>query len=106
MLDTNDLLVAIKKASMDAVNSAKPVDIVYGRVEAIAPLEINVENKMSLSSDMVLVPGIFKVHRVMVNVDGVLHEGTLDYTLKFGDRVILLSSPGGQKYVVLDKVSL
>ena len=50
MLDTNDLLVAIKKAAIDAVENIKPVNIAFGKIDSIDPLSVNVENKLKLSS--------------------------------------------------------
>lgn len=50
MLDSNDLLNTIKKAAVDAVEASKPVAVVYGKVLSVSPLEINVEQKMILTS--------------------------------------------------------
>ena len=48
MLDANDLLIGIKRASINAIENAKPVNLVFGKVSSISPLNINVENKLKL----------------------------------------------------------
>lgn len=87
------LLEIIKKAAVEAVEAAKPVSVVFGRVTAASPLTVRVDQKLTLSGDMLAVcAGIEPL-------PGHVREG-----LKAGDRVLLLRMQGGQKYVVLDKV--
>lgn len=50
MLDNSDLLNTIKKMATEAVETSKPVAIVYGKVLNASPIEINVEQKMILNS--------------------------------------------------------
>ena len=50
MLDLNDLLAAIKKAAVEAVEAGNPTALVYGRVISTSPLKINIEQKMTLTS--------------------------------------------------------
>ena len=54
MLDTNDLLNSIKKAAQEAVDASKPVALLFGKVLNTSPLEINVEQKMILSSEQLV----------------------------------------------------
>ena len=48
MADANGLVEAMKKAALDAVDAEKPVNLCYGKVTRVSPLEINVEQKMTL----------------------------------------------------------
>lgn len=87
MLNANDLLVAIKKAAIDAVNASQPSDFCFGKVTSDNPLKILVEQKMTLG----------KAQLVMT-------ETVSKASLKVNDEVILLKKKGGQKYLILDKV--
>lgn len=48
MPDVNELVEALKKAALDAVNSTKPVYVYFGEVVSASPLKVNVEQKMIL----------------------------------------------------------
>ena len=50
MLDTNDLLICIKKAAKEAVDADQPSDFCFGKVTSQKPLKISVEQKMILTS--------------------------------------------------------
>lgn len=50
MLDANDLLNAIKKAANDANDAGQPADFCFGKVTNTAPLQILVEQKMTLGA--------------------------------------------------------
>lgn len=104
MLDTNDLLVAIKKAAIDAVENIKPVNIVFGKIDSTSPLSVNVENKLTLSNEQLIMRDIFKVYELKCEVDGKVGVARLDLKLKPGDDVILFRIQGGQKYLILDRV--
>ena len=104
MLDTNDLLVAIKKAAIDAVENIKPVNIVFGKIDSTSPLSVNVENKLKLSNEQLIMRDIFKVYELKCEVDGKVGVARLDLKLKPGDDVILFRIQGGQKYLILDMV--
>lgn len=48
MADATELLTTMKKAALDAVESTKPVNVFFGKVVSVNPLQINVEQKMIL----------------------------------------------------------
>lgn len=104
MLDTNDLLVAIKKAAIDAVENIKPVNIVFGKIDSTSPLSVNVENKLTLSNEQLIMRDIFKEYELKCEVDGKVGVARLDLKLKPGEDVILFRMQGGQKYLILDRV--
>jgi len=104
LLDANDLLIAIKRASIDAVESIKPVNMVYGKVDSISPIKVNVENKLTLTKDQLIVSDRFKNYEIPCEVDGKVGIAKYDNTLQTGDDIILLRIQGGQQYVVIDRV--
>lgn len=104
MLDANDLLVAIKRASIDVIESVKPVNIVYGRVESVSPLKVNIENKLTLTKDQLSVPDRFKNYEMPCEVEGKVGITKYDNTLKSGEDIILIRVQGGQQYLVIDRV--
>lgn len=68
MVDAVELVKIIKKAAVDAVEAMKPANICFGTVESIAPLQINVEQKMTLGkSQLVLCRNVtdYAVHTTM-----------------------------------------
>lgn len=132
MLDANDLLMAIKKASVEAVDATKPTALVFGKVTSSSPLKINVEQKMTLTAAQLVLtrnvtdyktkisfdnPGIKQVFTTWDMGETVesspskiafktktKHDITIYNGLVVGDEVVLMRMQGGQKYLVLDRV--
>lgn len=92
----------------------------FGTVTRINPLEINVEQRFTITKEFLILTKNVKDYNVNVSVDwntdnrtveGTSHfhniNGTKTITihnaLKQGDEVILLQVQGGQKFIVLDK---
>ena len=88
MLNARELISAVKKAAVEAVEASQPADFCFGKVTSASPLRIFVEQRMTLGGNQL-----------------VLTE-TLSKTspLEVGDQVVLLKKKGGQMYLVLDKV--
>ncbi len=125
MLDANDLLNAVKKAAIGAVNASQPSDFCYGKVIGINPLKILVEQKMTLGAAQLVLTRNVTDYKTRVTVDwltGTESGGSGDSSfashnhpvsgtkemivhnaLQVGDEVILLKKQGGQKYLVLDR---
>lgn len=114
-----NMVQLIKQAAIEANEATKPTAIVFGVVESTLPLRINIDQKLSLTKEFLILmrqvtdyvteltieidtksatgpePHQHKIHdkaKVMI------HNG-----LKKGDSVILLRLQGGQKYIVVDK---
>ena len=125
MLDGTDLLNAVKKAALDAVNAGQPSDFCYGKVTSVNPLKILVEQKMPLGSAQLILSRNVTDYKTKVTIDWATESksggsgdssyashnhsvsGTKEMTvhngLQIGDEVILLKKKGGQKYLVLDR---
>ena len=126
MRDFNDLVTAIKKASVEAVNASKPMNLTYGKVVGVDPIKINVDQRLNLTSKQLILTGNVKDFEVEMTVDHVTEEtsgggGDLSFAshshrysgkkmftvhngLKLGEKVIMIQVQGGQKFVVLDRV--
>lgn len=89
----------MKRAAMEAWEAAKPVQVCYGAVTSISPLQILVEQKLPLEQeDLVLSDHVMDT---MAEVDG--RMAIIKNGLAVGDGVILIREQGGQKYVVMGK---
>lgn len=88
MPDYAELLNTIKQAAIEAVDAKKPVQICFGKVINISPLQILIDQKIILdSSFLVLTKNVTYFNK-----------------LEKGEEVILLRMQGGQKYIVLDMI--
>lgn len=101
----------IKQASLGAVGSENPVNILFGEVLSVDDFKIKVDQKLVLSKDFFIIPeSLTRYEKDLTHYHGnntedkgllnlVIREG-----LKSGDKVLLLRVQGGQQYVILDKV--
>ncbi len=113
------MIQIIKQAAIEAVEQSSPMSIAYGTVTKANPLEINVEQRMNIKGDMILLTSNVIDKEVEVEVNDKTEEGGTgphihEYkgikkhihkkSLKVGERVLLLRVQGGQKYIVLDRL--
>lgn len=87
--DAVEFVKVIKKTSVEAVEATKPVNVFFGKVVSVSPLEINVEQKLILGRLQLIVA-----------------ERLIKEQLKKNDEVILIRQQGGQKYVVIDRIGV
>lgn len=130
MADANELVVAMKKAALDAMEASKPVNVYFGKVESVSPLKINVEQKMILGeAQLILSRNVtdFKTQITGGNIKNYYYTGdiesgtlpvpspvhvhavgkievTVHNALKVGDEVILIRQQEGQKFIVVDRL--
>lgn len=64
-----DLVQSMKKAALEAVNASKPAGIIFGVVINIDPLEIDIEQRMTLGPDQLVVCQHLTDYTVEVDVD-------------------------------------
>lgn len=93
----NNLIDIIKEISVNANENNKPMNLFYGIVKSTSPLKIDVEQKMLLGKNQLILTRNVTDYRTN---DGVL----ISNALNTGDKVILLRVQGGQKFLVLDRV--
>jgi len=126
MLNTSDFLKTMKNVTTDTIESSKPVNIAFGKVINQSPLQINVDQKMTLGElQLILTRNVtdyvtnVTINWNTANTSGGSGEGsfashshslngtkqvTINNALKVGENVVLLRVQGGQKYLVLDRL--
>ena len=111
--DANELVKLIKQASTEAVEAGKPVNVCYGTVVSASPLQIQVEQKMTLGEAQLILTRNVTDYTVSVSVDWTDDDGTaingtktmtVNNALTAGETVIMLRWQSGQKFVVLDRI--
>lgn len=129
--DAVELTKAIKRAAIDAVRADKPVEVCFGKVTSASPLQILVEQKMTLGkAQLVLSRNVtdFKTQISAGNIQNYYYTGgtppdaptspvspshvhavgkievTVHNGLVVGDEVILIRQQEGQKYIVWDRI--
>lgn len=118
---------SIKHISKGVYESIKPTTIMFGKVISEKPLKINLEQKLTLGENQLILTrnvtdykteiSIPKTLDVSGNVAGYHGPGSLTTlnlppkmetiihnNLKQGEDVILLRLEGGQKFLVLDRL--
>lgn len=103
-----DLVALIKKAAMDAVRASKPTAIVYGEVKAVNPLKVQVDQRLTLEEDfLVLTKAVTSYTAIGTTSTDSGHSHTvtvtIDNSLQVGDKVTMIMVQGGQQYVIIDK---
>jgi len=83
----SELLQAVKRAALDAVEATQPAAPFIGTVTSEQPLQIQLHQRLILENP----------HLVFLSA--------VSGTLETGDRVALLRFQGGQKFLVLGIVS-
>ena len=104
MFDMNDFVKLMKKTAVDAVNASKPANMLFGIVISTSPLQIRVDQKLTLGSAQLVLSNNVTNHTVSIYIDGEYRSATMRNALKSGDDVILMQVSGGQKYIVIDKI--
>lgn len=127
MPDANGLVEAMKRASRDEREASKPVNVYFGEVISKSPLKINVEQKMILGENQLILARNVTDYMTTVTVQwatekGVLSDGKTTATplhthgivgtknflmhnaLEVGDEVIIIRQQEGQKFIVIDRI--
>lgn len=126
-----DMLKAVKKAGIQAMEQTAPAGIMLGVVKSINPLIINVEQRLDLPAGLLLLTDNVRDYKVKLSFDNpsiknivkpysmddvpgtdykitfqdaAKNEITIYNGLKAGEKVLLLRVQGGQKFVVLNRV--
>lgn len=127
MADYGEFLQVLKRAAVEAVEAGKPAAFCYGTVTGVGPLQIMADQKLPLEEMQLELTGA--VQDIWLDVE--ISTNTEDKSggggyaefaahkhavkgrkklriyngLQVGERVLLLRFQGGQKYLVLDRVS-
>lgn len=120
MYNANDVLQAVKCASLLAVEQQKPLQLQFGTVETVSPLSVRIDQKMFLGAAQLIVTRAVTNYTAFVTVDdetelpdsGIPHKHpykglktvTVHNGLTIGETVVLMRMQGGQQYLILDRV--
>lgn len=119
MADCKDLVAVIKRAAIEAVKAAGPIDITCGNVISVKPLKINIDQKKTLDEDMLVLCRNVTDYETEITITSSgehdqysgngIHshdkvKATIFNSLKVGDKVLVACFDGGQEFVVIDKV--
>ena|GEM_PF-288759 len=80
MLDSNDLVKTIKTVAIEAMAANKPMQLVFGTVMEENPLKINVEQKMLLDNEFLIVPQHLTDYKIRVGVNWQVETDTMQYS--------------------------
>ena len=126
MPDYTGAMDVIKRAAVEAVEAGSPTGIYFGKVLSTSPIQINVDQKMTLGPAQLVLSRNVTDYSTAIETEWettetqggsgenafALHSHrvtgakltTIYNGLAVGDQVILMRQQGGQKYIVLDKV--
>lgn len=90
----------MKKIALETQGASKPTVVQFGTIISSNPLEVNVDQRFTLSEDFLIVPEQLTEYKI--TIDGT--EYAIRKGLVAGDKVMLLRVQGGQLYVILDRV--
>lgn len=69
MSSANELVQTIKKASLDAIEASKPVNVYFGKVRTVTPLTVDVEQKMVLGESQLILTRNVTDYETMVTIE-------------------------------------
>lgn len=105
-----ELLAAVKRAAVEAVNASQPMAVVKGKVISVAPLQIMVDQKLILSETQLTgcgIAGCGPTISVQPKDDIGVYRLIIDTKnrnmLEIDDDVLMLRANGGQQYIIIGK---
>ncbi|WP_342443778.1 DUF2577 domain-containing protein [Lysinibacillus sp. FSL K6-0075] len=120
-----DILKEIQKLVLGVINAQKLSTVVYGTVLSVSPLEVQVDQKLTLKEEHLKLTRAVMDHEVEMTVDHVTenraggsgddafasHNHQYKGRKKFlihnglmkGDKVTMIRAHGGQQYLIIDK---
>lgn len=117
MADISALVEEIKRLAVSAVDARKPCGVFFGTIKSAKPLEIAVEQKLTLGEGQLILPRALTDYELEAEMDWetLTAKPKLEKikdkkkikvlnSLKVGERVALLRLEGGQRFLVLDRV--
>lgn len=104
MADVSALVDEIKRLAVSAVDAGKPCGVFFGVVKNEKPLEITVEQKLTLGEGQLILTRAVSDYETQVETDGAKKKIKVLNGLKVGERVVLIRLEGGQSFLVSDRV--
>lgn len=134
MPDYSAFVKVMKQAGVEATNAGGPVTVCFGKVMSTSPLQVLVDQKMTLGAAQLVLTRNVTDYEVEVTVEWETEKETSAHThivgeiesdqneqkhthqvigkkkmlvhnaLVEGDELVLLRQQGGQKYIIIDRV--
>lgn len=105
MPNANELVRLIKQASNDVYESRTPMNITYGTVTSVSPLEVRVDTKLVLQEVHLEVVKSLSDYTIEMSVNGgAVQTYTVYNALKINDKIAMLRFEGGRRFLVVDRV--
>lgn len=111
-----DILKEIQKLVLGVINAQKLSTVVYGTVISVNPLEVQVDQKLTLKEEQLKLTRAVMDYEVEITVDheteetdGHIHKYKGRKKIKIhnglveGDKVTMIRAHGGQQYLIIDK---
>lgn len=102
----SDLKRVIQKIATTSIENGKPVGVCYGEVRSIEPLEIKLNQSITLDKSQLVLCKTISDYEVEVEENGFKEKVKVLNALKKGEIVVMLQAQGGQKYLVIDRVGV
>lgn len=99
-----DILIEIQKLVLGVLNAQKLTTIAYGTVISVSPLQVQVDQKLTLKEEQLMLTRAVMDYEVEMSVNGgvrqiyKIHNGLMQ-----GDKVTLIRNHGGRQYLIIDK---
>jgi len=111
-----DILKEIQKLVLGVLNAQKLSTVVYGTVLSVSPLEVQIDQKLTLKEEQLKLTRAVMDYEVEITVDheteetdGHIHEYKGRKKIKIhnglieGDKVTMIRAHSGQQYLIIDK---
>lgn len=123
---SSNLLQVLKQITKDTILSERPSDFYFGIVSKVDPLEITLDQQIKLPKSFLILTRNVTDYEVEMTVDHMTEKAvggsgdamyashdhqykgrkkfTVHNALKVGEKVVMISAYGGQRYLVLDRI--
>ena len=125
-MSMNEILGIVKRAATESMEASQPVKVIIGEVVSDSPLQIKIDQKITLTSEFLILCREVTEHEIEMTVNHQvekmqggggdpsfaahqhMYKGRKVFQvhkgLKTGEKVLLIAVQGGQKFVVVDRV--
>lgn len=108
-----EFVEATKIAAYNMMAAKKLTDLIQGRVVSISPLQIYIDQKMTIGEKQVVLTDAVKDHDVDITIKGISDSrgdsisGTTTITihnaLQIGEAVLMIRKQGGQQFLIIGR---
>ncbi|MBR3238760.1 MAG: DUF2577 domain-containing protein [Oscillospiraceae bacterium] len=102
----SELLGVVQKIVQNSMEGMKLTDLVFGTVQSASPLAVQIESTMQAipAAALILTEGVQARSYTGTTSDGASFTVPINPGLAPGDKVIMLRTSRGQRFIILSKV--